>query len=63
LHWYPIITFLRTRFDLPMATSVSWGYGHNDHPLNYLDAWDAVTDPAGRSDEVTQGLKPWLVQP
>jgi uncharacterized membrane protein len=43
LRWYPIILFLQTGFDLPMATSVPLGYGHNYSPANYLEAWIAVT--------------------
>jgi uncharacterized membrane protein len=45
LKWYPIVTFLQIAFDLPMATSVPVGYGHNYAPANYLDAWIAVTQP------------------
>jgi uncharacterized membrane protein len=59
LKWFPIVTFLQTGFDLPMATSVPLGYGHNYHPDHYLDAWIAVTDPAGWSDEDTRRLKQW----
>ncbi|MDG1897843.1 MAG: alpha/beta-hydrolase family protein [Fuerstiella sp.] len=47
LEWYPIVTFLQIAFDLPMATSVPLGYGHNYSPANYLDAWIAVMAPAG----------------
>jgi len=45
LTWYPVVTFLQIAFDLPMATSVPTGYGHNYAPENYIDAWIAVTDP------------------
>jgi uncharacterized membrane protein len=47
LHWYPLVTFLKVAFDLPMATSVPVGYGHNYHARNYIEAWRAVTDPPG----------------
>jgi uncharacterized membrane protein len=57
LRWFPIVTFLQTGFDLPMATSVPLGYGHNYAPANYIDAWVEVTQPAGWSDEHTQRLK------
>jgi uncharacterized membrane protein len=40
-----LVTFLKVAFDLPMATSVPVGYGHNYHARNYIEAWDAVTDP------------------
>jgi uncharacterized membrane protein len=60
LRWYPIILFLQTGFDLPMATSVPLGYGHNYSPANYLEAWIAVTAPDGWTDEDTQRLKQLL---
>ena len=60
LRWYPIILFLQTAFDLPMATSVPLGYGHNYSPANYLEAWIAVTDPAGWNDQDTHRLKQQL---
>jgi uncharacterized membrane protein len=53
LRWYPIVTFLQTAFDLPMATSVPIGYGHNYAPSSYLDAWIAVSQPSGWSDDHT----------
>jgi uncharacterized membrane protein len=60
LRWYPIILFLQTAFDLPMATSVPLGYGHNYSPANYLEAWIAVTDPDGWTDQDTRRLKQQL---
>ena len=45
LAWYPIVTFLQIGFDLPMATSVPIGYGHNYAPAGYIDAWIEVTEP------------------
>ena len=47
LTWCPIVTFLQIAFDLPMATSVPGGYGHNYDPASYLDAWIEVTAPDG----------------
>lgn len=47
LRWYPVITGLQTAFDIPMATTVPHGYGHNYAAGSYLDAWIAVTSPAG----------------
>jgi len=54
---YPIITFLQIAFDLPMATSVPIGYGHNYAPANYLDAWIVITDPPGWDANSTKRLK------
>ena len=57
MSWYPIVTFLQVGFDLPMATSVPAGYGHNLSAASYIDAWIAVTAPVNWSDEETKRLK------
>jgi uncharacterized membrane protein len=48
---------MQIAFDLPMATSVPIGYGHNYAPANYLDAWVAITNPSGWDAIKTQRLK------
>lgn len=57
LRWLPIITCLQVAFDLPMATDVPLGYGHNYAPASYIDAWIAVTSPLHWSDDRTNRLK------
>ena len=57
LGWYPIVTFLQIAFDLPMATSVPSGYGHNYNAASYIDAWIQVTDPQDWDEEDTRRLK------
>jgi uncharacterized membrane protein len=57
LDWVPIVTFLQIAFDLPMATSVPIGYGHNYSPANYIDGWVAVTAPDDWGDADTARLK------
>ena len=57
LRWYPIITFLQIGFDLPMATTVPIGYGHNYSPSSYIDGWIAVTEPDNWSRRKTESLK------
>ncbi len=57
LTWYPIITFLQVGFDLPMATSIPIGFGHNYSPANYIDAWTAVLDPVDWTADDTARLK------
>ncbi len=57
LNWCPIVTFLQVGFDLPMATSVPTGYGHNYAPSTYLDAWIAVTNPPQWTADDTRRLK------
>ena len=51
------MTFLQVAFDIPMATTVPTGYGHNYAPAHYIDGWIAVTNPAGWSDDDTVRLK------
>jgi len=43
--WFPIVSFFQTAFDIPMATNVPLGYGHNFAPADYIDAWIEVTQP------------------
>lgn len=57
LRWYPIVTFLQVAFDLPVATAVPLGYGHNYSPSSYIDAWIAITQPQDWTDEKTAKLK------
>ena len=57
LDWYPIVTFLQIACDLPMATSVPTGYGHNIAPASYIDAWIAVTEPTDWSTDDIERLK------
>ena len=52
LNWYPVVTFLQVLCDIPMATSVPAGYGHNISPDSYIDAWTAVTQPQVNPDDV-----------
>jgi len=57
LDWYPIVTFLQIACDLPMATTVPTGYGHNMAPQSYIDAWVAVTQPEDWSQSDIERLK------
>jgi uncharacterized membrane protein len=57
LRWFPLVTFLQAAFDLPMATTVPAGYGHNFAPASYIDGWIEVTQPAGWTAGDTQRLK------
>lgn len=55
--WVPIVSFLQVGFDIPMATSVSPGYGHNFVASEYIDAWISTTQPKGWSTIDTEALK------
>ncbi|MAT72142.1 MAG: hypothetical protein CMJ58_21760 [Planctomycetaceae bacterium] len=57
LKWRPLVTFLQIAWDLPMATSVPVGYGHNYAPTSYIDGWVAVTAPEEWDDAQTQRLQ------
>ena len=57
LKWCPIVTFLQAGFDLPMATTVPHGYGHNFAASSYIDSWIEVTQPKEWSAEDTKRLK------
>jgi uncharacterized membrane protein len=57
LRWFPIVTFLQAGFDLPMATTVPHGYGHNFAASSYIDAWIEVTQPDAWDAENTERLK------
>jgi uncharacterized membrane protein len=57
LRWFPLVTCLQVCFDLPGATSVPMGYGHNYDPASYIDAWLAVTTPPNWSPDDTRRLK------
>jgi uncharacterized membrane protein len=57
LGWYPIVTFLQIAFDLPLATSTPFGYGHNYHPSSYIDCWEAITEPQNWSSADSERLK------
>jgi uncharacterized membrane protein len=57
LRWFPIVTFVQVGFDIPLATSVPLGYGHNIAPDNYIDAWVEVTRPRNWAGSDIRNLK------
>ncbi len=59
--WFPLVTFFQVAFDLPAATSVPLGYGHNFAPNSYIDAWIEVTQPKNWSVLDTEKLKAHFV--
>jgi uncharacterized membrane protein len=61
LRWCPIVTFLQLGFDLPMATAVPTGYGHNIAPASYIDSWIEVTQPPSWNADDTARLKKLFV--
>ncbi|WP_458775120.1 alpha/beta hydrolase [Desulforhopalus sp. 52FAK] len=61
LRWFPIVSALQVAFDVPMATSVPLGYGHNFAPAAYIDAWIEVTQPEDWDEADTKRLKEHFV--
>lgn len=53
--WIPAVTFWQVTADLPLATEVASGHGH-DYVVDYVDAWAEVLQPEGwtqqRRDEL-----------
>lgn len=44
MHWFPFVTFWQVSADLPGATAVPSGHGH-DYNIDYVDAWAQVLRP------------------
>jgi uncharacterized membrane protein len=50
LRWFPVVTMLQLAVDMVVGTAPT-GFGHEYAALDYLDAWLALTEPAGWNDE------------
>lgn len=57
LRWYPVVTFLQLIADIPAATDAPTGYGHVFAARDYIDAWRAIIEPAGWTDEDIERLE------
>ena len=57
LRWYPLVTMLQMAVDMLIADDVPKGFGHVFAAEHYIDAWVALTDPAGWGVEDTERLK------
>jgi uncharacterized membrane protein len=60
LRWYPIVTALQLALDMAVSTTTPIGYGHVYAPEHYINAWVAVTDVRGWSDDALAALKSHL---
>ncbi|XZE54593.1 alpha/beta-hydrolase family protein [Planctomycetaceae bacterium SH139] len=56
LRWFPIVTMLQVAADMIVGTAPP-GFGHEYAPADYIDAWHALSEPAGWSAEELQRLK------
>ncbi|MDL2402548.1 alpha/beta hydrolase [Rhizobium mayense] len=57
LRWYPIITGFQLILDMLVANKTPMGFGHVYAPQHYIDAWIAVTDVNGWSQDQLAALK------
>lgn len=56
--WYPMVTMVQMAADLAAGTEAApLGYGHNFAPAHYIDAWVALTEPAGWTESDSQRLR------
>jgi uncharacterized membrane protein len=54
--WIPLVTFWQVAADLPLATGVPDGHGHNYH-RDFVDGWATVLHPAGWSTDKAEHLQ------
>jgi uncharacterized membrane protein len=54
--WIPLVTFWQVAADLPLATGVPDGHGHNYH-RDFVDGWATVLHPAGWSTGKAEHLQ------
>lgn len=57
LRWYPVVTGLQLALDMAVATSPPMGHGHVYAPLHYVEAWQAVVDRSGWTEDRLAALK------
>jgi uncharacterized membrane protein len=60
LRWYPVVTGLQLAADMLVGIAPP-GYGHTFSVAHYLDAWVALTEPAGWSQQELSRLRRLLV--
>jgi len=64
LRWYPVVTMLQLAADMAAGVQATPpGYGHNFAPEHYIDAWLALTEPQGWTDEDIRRLKSMYGRP
>lgn len=45
--WFPLVTFLQLAMDMAISNDSPLGYGHVYSTADYVDAWEALLEPAG----------------
>ncbi|WP_237064811.1 alpha/beta hydrolase [Microbulbifer guangxiensis] len=61
LQWYPIVTMLQLAADMHAGIAPE-GFGHSYAPADYLDAWLALTEPEGWTEEELDRVREKLAQ-
>lgn len=61
LRWYPVVTMLQLLADLATGTAPP-GFGHEIAAEDYIDAWVALSEPEGWSDEELIRLREHFAQ-
>ena len=56
LRWFPVVTMLQLAADMMVGTAPK-GFGHEYAPVDYLDAWFALTEPEGWSEAEFERLR------
>ena len=59
MEWIPVVTFLQVSADMAVAVDVPDGHGHV-YVRNVADAWAAILEPPGWTQEKTEKLRPLL---
>ena len=54
--WIPLVTFWQVTADLPLATGVPAGHGHDYH-REFVDGWATVLHPAGWTPDKAEHLQ------
>ena len=61
LRWFPLVTMLQLAADMMVGTAPS-GFGHEYDPTDYIDAWLALTEPEGWSEDELSRLRDQFAQ-
>jgi uncharacterized membrane protein len=54
--WIPLVTFWQVTADMPLATGVPDGHGHNYH-REFVDGWATILQPAGWTPDKAEQLR------
>jgi uncharacterized membrane protein len=60
--WIPLVTFWEVAADLPVATGVPAGHGHDYH-REFVDGWATVLRPAGWTPDKAERLRDIIAPP